>query len=424
MNFLDDLEARGLVFDATEGARDHFSAGAVTGYIGFDPTASSLHVGHLLPALALARLQRAGHRPIALVGGGTGMIGDPSGKSKERNLLTRETIEANVEGVREQLSKFLDFSGPSAARMVDNYDWLGSTNLLDFLRDVGKHFTVNYMLAKDSVSRRIEQEEGISFTEFCYMITQAYDFQVLNDRYGCTLQMGGSDQWGNITAGLELIRRTRGAAAYGVVFPLITTASGVKFGKTEEGAVWLDPARTSPFRFFQFWLNTDDRDADRYLKYFTFLPVDEIAGIMTEHEANPAARVAQRRLAVEVTRLVHGDEGLERAERATGVLFGSRTARDLGAAELLDVFADVPSTEIPRDRFGGEGMPLIDLLVEGGVASSKSEARRLVTGGGIYLNGERIDSVDRFVRTDDAIDGSVLLLRKGRKDNHVVRLVG
>jgi len=423
-DFFDDLEARGLVHGASEGARQLFQSGAVTGYVGFDPTASSLHVGSLLPILSLVRLQRAGHNAIALVGGGTGMIGDPSGKTAERQLLTREDVERNVDGLRAQLGRFLDFEGGHRAQLIDNHEWLGGLGLIEFLRDVGKHFTVNYMLAKDSVARRLEQESGLSVTEFAYSLLQAYDFAVLNDRYGCQLQMGGSDQWGNITAGMELIRRTRGRHVHGVVWPLITTSSGVKFGKTEAGTVWLDPERTSPFRFYQFWLNADDREAEPYLKKFTFLPLEEIAEVMAQHAQNPAARVAQRRLALEMTRLVHGAEGVERAERATGVLFGSRDARELGAEELLDVFADVPSTEVARARLGGDGLPVVDLLAESGVASSKGEARRLIQGGGVSLNGERVGSVDRRVGTGDAIDGRVLLLRKGKKDNHVVRLAG
>jgi tyrosyl-tRNA synthetase len=424
LDFFDDLEARGLIHSSSEGARERMRAGPITGYIGLDPTASSLHVGSLLPILALARLQRAGHRPLALVGGGTGLIGDPSGKSKERQLLTRPEVEENVAGIRAQLERFLDFEGEHAARLVDNHEWLGSLGLIEFLRAVGQHFTVNYMLAKDSVSRRLGQEEALSFTEFSYMLLQAYDFLVLSDRYGCEFQLGGSDQWGNIPAGIELIRRARSRAAHGVVLPLVTTTSGVKFGKTEAGTVWLDPARTSPFRFYQFWLNADGRDLDRYLKSFTFPPPTETAEIMAEQEANPAARAGQRRLAQEVTRMVHGDDGLGRAMRATEVLFGSRDARDLGAAELLDVFADVPSTELSRPLLEGEGMGVVDLLAETGVATSKGEARRLITGGGVYLNGERLDGHERRVSTEDTIEGEILLLRKGRKGHHLVRLAG
>lgn len=422
-DFFSDLDSRGLVHSFSEGVQEHLKKGAVTGYIGFDPTADSLHVGSLLQIMALARLQRAGHRPIALVGGGTGMIGDPSGKTQERQLLTREDVEANVAGIREQLSRFLHFDGQNPALLIDNHDWLSALSLIEFMRDIGKHFTVNYMLAKDSVSRRLEQEEGLSVTEFSYSLLQAYDFQVLFDQYGCTLQMGGSDQWGNITAGLELIRRTRDGSAHGLVQPLVTTSAGTKFGKTEAGTIWLSAERTSPYRFYQFWLNTDDRDVGKYLQWFTFLPVEEVSAIVAEHEANPSARAAQRRLAAYVTELVHGREGLERAERATGVLFGDVPAQELPAEELLDVFADVPSTELPRDRLGDGGMSVVDLLAESGVASSKGEARRLIAGGGVYLNGERLESADQQVGEDDAIERRVLLLRKGKKGNHVVKVV-
>jgi tyrosyl-tRNA synthetase len=419
----DELVARGLIHGSSEGLAAHLEAGVVTAYAGFDPTGESLHVGHLFPLLGLARLQRAGHRPIALVGGGTGMIGDPSGKTKERQLLTREQVEANVEGIRRQLEKFLDFEGPNAALLIDNHEWLGELGLIEFLRDVGKHFTINYMLAKESVARRMEQEDGLSVTEFSYMLLQAYDFLVLSDRTGCTLQIGGSDQWGNITAGLELIRKTRGRPAHGAVFPLVTTASGAKFGKTEAGAVWLDPARTSPFRFQQFWLNTDDRDVEKYLKGFTFLPLEEIGGIVAAHTADPGARLAQRRLADEMTRMVHGDEGLARATAATGVLFGGVPPHELEAAELLDIFAEVPSTTLAGGRLGDDGMPVVELLVETGIASSKGEARRLIAGGGVYLNGERIDAADAAATISEAIGGAVILLRKGKKAHHLVRIV-
>jgi tyrosyl-tRNA synthetase len=419
----EDLQARGLVHTFSEGLPEHLTSGVVTAYAGFDPSADSLHVGHLFPLLGLARLQRAGHRPIALVGGGTGMIGDPSGKTQERQLLTREVVEQNVAKIRVQLERFLDFTGPNAAVLIDNHEWLGSLQLIDFLRDVGKHFTINYMLAKESVARRLEQEDGLTVTEFSYMLLQACDYRMLADGFACTLQIGGSDQWGNIVAGMELIRRTRARPAHGFVVPLVTTANGVKFGKTESGAVWLSPERTSPFRFFQFWLNADDRDVEKYLKGFTFLSLEEIEQIQALHAADPGARLGQRRLALEMTRMVHGDDGLARAERATGVLFGSVPAQELGASELLDVFADVPSTELPRSRFRDGGVSVVDLLVEAGIASSKGEARRLIAGGGMYLNGARLDAPDLQVRADDAIEGEVLLLRKGKKQNHVVRLV-
>lgn len=418
-DFFADLLERGLVHSASEGAAEFLKTRRATGYIGFDPTAPSLHVGSLLPILALARLQRAGHRPIAVVGGGTGMIGDPSGKITERQLLTRAQVQENVGGLRGQLELFLDFAGQHSAILVDNYDWLGPLDVIGFLRDIGKHFTVNYMLAKESVSRRLE-DEGLSFTEFTYMLLQAYDFLVLSDRYGCTLQMGGSDQWGNITAGIELIRRSRGLPAHGLVLPLVTTASGVKFGKTESGAVWLDPKRTSPFRFYQFWLNTDDRDVGRYLKAFTFLPLSEIAAVVAEHELDPASRVGQRRLASEVTRMVHGSQGLIRAERATAVFFGNRPARELSASELRDVFSDVPTTNLARTLLEGEGVSLVEILLAMGIATSKAEARRLIQAGGVYLNGERAH-LDQRVRSDDAIEGEVVLLRRGKKDNFLVR---
>jgi tyrosyl-tRNA synthetase len=311
MTLLEEFQWRGMLYDKTEGLADALAAGRVTAYIGFDPTASSLHVGSLLPAMALARLQRHGHTPIALVGGGTGLIGDPSGKSQERSLLTFEQVEANAAGIRAQLSHFLDFSAaPNAARMENNVEWLRPIGFLDFLRDVGKHFSVGGMLAKESVKRRIGADEGISFTEFSYQLLQAYDYLVLHDRHGCTLQLGGSDQWGNITAGCELVRRMRGQRVHGLVMPLMTTATGAKFGKTEAGTIWLDPGQTSPFRFYQFWLQTDDRDVIPYLKFFTFLDRDEIGALERALAEAPEKRDAQRMLAREVTRLVHGAEGL------------------------------------------------------------------------------------------------------------------
>jgi len=325
MDLYEELEWREMIYDGTEGLRDALASSSLTGYIGFDPTASSLHVGSLLTVLGLARLQRAGHAPIAVVGGGTGMIGDPSGKSQERVLLSSEQIEINVAGIREQLARLLDFDAArNPARIVNNADWLGGIDVLSFLRDVGKHFTVSSMLQKESVNRRLETEEGISYTEFSYLVLQAYDFLQLFDRTGCTLQMGGSDQWGNITAGIDLIRKLRARKAHGLVWPLMQTASGVKFGKTEAGAVWLDPERTKPFRFYQFWLNTDDRDVVRYLKCFTFLPRDTIDGLARATAEKPEAREAQRTLAREVTALVHGQEQVHRAERAAEVLFSDR----------------------------------------------------------------------------------------------------
>jgi tyrosyl-tRNA synthetase len=421
-NLFDELQWRGLVSEATESLADAFARERVTGYIGFDPTASSLHVGSLLTVMGLARLQRFGHSPIAIVGGGTGMIGDPSGKSQERQLLSREQIDENVAGIRRQLERFLDFDRPgNPARIVNNADWLASFDLLGFLRDTGKHFTVNYMLQKESVNRRLESEEGISYTEFSYLLLQARDFLELFDRYGCTLQMGGSDQWGNITAGIELIRRLRGARAHGLVWPLMTTASGTKFGKTESGTVWLDAARTQPFRFYQFWLNTDDRDAVPYLKSFTFLDRDAITALEEATRTSPEKREAQRALAREVTAAVHGSDQVARAEHASSLLF-VEDITTLTAAEVLAVFDDVPSTEMPADALAGDGMGVVDLVARVQLAPSKAEARRLVQSGGIYVNNRRVADPQARVRRADAIDGRLLLVRKGAKLNHVVRL--
>jgi tyrosyl-tRNA synthetase len=424
VSLFDEFTWRGLVYDATPELRSALATQPMTAYIGFDPTAASLHVGSLLPIMGLARLQRFGHTPIALVGGGTGLIGDPSGKTKERLLLTPDQVEINLEGIRAQLARFLDFEAPrNPARIVNNYDWLGTASMITFLRDVGKHFTVNYMLAKESVRRRIESEEGISYTEFTYMLLQAYDFLVLHERYGCTVQMGGSDQWGNITAGTELIRRIHGTPAHGLVFPLVTNASGAKFGKTEAGNVWLDPALTSPYRFYQFWRNTDDRDVVSYLKFFTWLGQDEIAALAQGVETAPERREAQRTLACEVTRLVHGEAALARAEQASQVLFGADMTT-LPLADLLEVFADVPSQTLDREAFAGEGMGLPDLLVAAGLTPSKGEARRLVQGGGVYLNNRRLTDPQQRVTMAETLGGQVLVLRKGQKSYCLVRLNG
>src|SRR5262245_55016815 len=418
----DELKWRGMVYDATEGLADLLAKESVTAYIGFDPTASSLHVGSLLTVVGLSRLQRFGHTPIAIVGGGTGMIGDPSGKSQERVLLDAEQLSVNVAGLRRQLERFLDFSaGPHAARMVNNADWLGTIDLLSFLRDAGKHFTVSYMLQKESVSRRLESEEGISFTEFSYLVLQAYDFLQLFDRYGCVLQMGGSDQWGNITAGIDLIRKLRAAKAHGLVWPLMKTASGTKFGKTEAGTIWLDPQRTSPFKFYQFWLNVDDRDVIAYLKCFTFLDKQTIEGLGVATTDAPEKREAQRVLAREVTTLVHGADQVTRSERASSMLF-SEDISSLPTEDLLAIFSDVPSTEVSRSELDGDGLGLVDLIARVHLAPSKSEARRLVQSGGVYLNNRRAADVQAKIRVSDAIDGQLLLLRKGAKEQHLVRL--
>jgi len=421
-NLLSELEWRGLVYDATEGLADVLAKERVTAYIGFDPTASSGHVGTLLTILGLARLQRLGHTPIAVVGGGTGMIGDPSGRSQERLLLSREQVDENVAGLRQQLAHFLDFDAVgNPARIVNNADWLASFDLLGFLRDTGKYFTVNYILQKEAVNRRLESEEGISYTEFSYLLLQARDFLEAFDRYGCTLQMGGSDQWGNITAGIDLIRKLRAQKTHGLVWPLLMTAAGTKFGKTEAGTIWLDPALTSPFKFYQFWLNTDDRDVIKYLKYFTFLERSEIEALAAATEKSPEKREAQRVLARDVTALVHGADQVTRAEQASTVLFDEDIAT-LRADDVLAVFADVPSTEIPAEAFDAEGIGVVDLVARVQLAPSKAEARRLVQSGGVYVNNRRVADPQARLLRDQAIDGRLFVLRKGQKQNHLVRL--
>ena len=422
INLFDELQWRGMVSDATEGLKEQFASQRVTAYIGFDPTASSLHVGNLMTLMALARLQRFGHHPIAIVGGGTGMIGDPSGKSQERALLSVERIEENVASIRQQLTRFLDFDAPTnPARLVNNADWLASADLLGFLRDTGKFFTVNYMLQKESVHRRLESEDGISYTEFSYLLLQARDFLELFDRYGCSLQMGGSDQWGNITAGIDLVRKVRAKKAHGLVWPLMTTASGAKFGKTEAGAIWLDAARTSPFKFYQFWLNTDDRDVMAYLKCFTFLERAPIDALESATTSAPQDREAQRVLAREVTALVHGADQVARAEHASRMLFGEDIAT-LSIEDVLAVFEDVPSTELPAEVFNGEGIGMVDLVARVALASSKSDARRLVQSGGVYVNNRRVSDPQARLTRDQAIGGRLFVLRKGQKQNHLVRL--
>ena len=418
----DEFTWRGIVYDATEGLADLFAKESVTAYIGFDPTASSLHVGSLLTVMGLARLQRFGHTPIAIVGGGTGMIGDPSGKSQERVLLSADQIEENVAGVRRQLERFLDFDAPAnAGRIVNNADWLGTIDLVSFLRDAGKHFTVNYMLQKESVSRRLESDEGLSFTEFSYLVLQAYDFLQVFDRFGCVLQMGGTDQWGNITAGIDLIRKLRAKKAHGLVWPLMKTASGTKFGKTETGTIWLDAARTSPFKFYQFWLNTDDGDVVAYLKSFTFLDRAAIAELEGANTSAPEKREAHRVLAREVTGLVHGAEHVVRAEYASTLLFGEDIAT-LSVDDLLAVFEDVPSTEMSPASFEQGGVPLAEAVAAAKLAPSKGEAARLIRGGGIYVNNRRCADDKKRLTRDEAIGGRVFVLRRGGKQQHLLKI--
>ena len=421
MNVFEEFKWRGMLYDASEGLEEALATHSITGYIGFDPTAASLHVGSLLPIMGLVRLQQHGHTPIALVGGGTGMIGDPSGKTQERQLLSKEQIEFNVEGIRAQLSLFLDFEvKTNRAMLINNADWLAPIPMVDFLRDVGKHFTVNYMLAKELVKRRFEEGDGISFTEFSYMLLQSYDFLVLHDRYGCTLQMGGSDQWGNIVAGTELIRKMRAAKGYGLVFPLVTTSARIKFGKTEAGSVWLDPKLTSPYRFYQFWINTEDSDVVKYLKFFTMLDQKAIAELEQTVVTAPEKREAQKRLAEEVTRTVHGESNLRKAIQASRVLFGGEI-EDLSASDILDIFAEVPSSEVARDAFTGDGVSLVDLVIACGLAPSKGAARRLIEDGGVYINNRRVSDVQATIDLSTFIDGQFLVLRKGARKYHLVR---
>jgi len=422
-DFFNELGWRGFIHSFTPGIEKHLLENQVTAYIGFDPTASSLHIGSLLPIMGLVHFQKAGHIPIAIAGGGTGMVGDPSGKTQERKLLSLEDLEANLVGIKKQLSQFLDFNAKNnPAKLVNNADWLTKISMMEFLRDVGKHFSVNEMLAKESVKARIEQEQGMSFTEFTYSLLQSYDYLELYDRYKCTLQMGGSDQWGNITSGIDLIRRLRGADAHAIVFPLITTSTGVKFGKTEGGTIWLDPERTSPYRFYQYWYNTDDRDVVKYLKYFTLLPEEKIKELEKVAGSAPEKRDAQITLAQEVTRMLHGETALDQAVKASIIFFGGEI-KDVSEKELVDIFSDVPSTEIPKDQLGGAGLPLIDIMVTARVAKSKGEARRAIQGGGIYLENIRVADVEKKVTVNDAFHGKFIVLRKGARNYWLVKVV-
>jgi len=423
-NVFNELKWRGLVFDHTEGVPELLGREKVTMYNGFDATADSLHVGSMVPLLALARLQRFGHHPIALAGGGTTLVGDPSGKGTERRLMSREEIEYNVESIKKQLAHFLDFgSKTNPARLMNNADWLVQLNLIDFLRDIGKHFTVNYMLEKDSVRTRLAREEGLSYTEFSYMLVQSYDFLHLFQKHGCVMQVGGSDQWGNITSGTELIRRVLGKSAYGLVYPLITKSDGSKFGKTESGTVWLKAERTSPYKFYQFWLNTEDRDVVSYLKLFTFLTQEDVAELAEAVSTHPEQRQAQRTLAREMTRLMHGETALERAEQASQVLFGGNLT-GLSTAEIADIFSDVPSCELPRTSLEGEGISMVELLKTAGVTKSNGESRRAISEGGIYLNNQRVSDTALSVALKDALDGQFIVLRRGAKNYRLVRVVG
>jgi tyrosyl-tRNA synthetase len=421
MRLLDELKRRGLLQQLThEGLADALERERFVLYCGFDPTADSLHVGTLLPILGLVRFQRAGHRPIALIGGATGMIGDPSFKSDERKLLDASELGRNIAGIRSQLERYLDFSGPNAGLLLNNADWLCQLNLVSFLRDIGKHFSVNQMIARDAVKQRLEsREHGISFTEFSYNLLQAYDFLHLYRAHGCRLQIGGSDQWGNIVAGMDLTRRLERAETFGLTFPLIEKADGTKFGKTETGNIWLDPARTSPYKFYQFWINQPDADTLRWLRAFTFLTYAEIEDLERELNQQPERRVAQRRLAEEVTRFVHGDTALQEAIRASHAMFGGPIS-GLDDATLEDVFSEVPSVELPRAALSGDHL-LVDVLVEHGVFKSKGEARRLIQNGGLYLNNERVSAEDVKLTPASLCGSRIAVVRTGKKNYHLLR---
>lgn len=423
MRPFEELRWRGLVQDHTEGVERWLESPPGRVYVGFDPTADSLHVGSLLPLITLVRLQRMGHRPYVILGGATGRIGDPSGKSEERRLLETEVVERNVRALEAQIRPFFDTTHEERrAVFLDNAEWLGSMGLLDFLRDVGKHFSVNQMLHKESVRRRIESEQGISYTEFSYLLLQAYDYLFLFDTHGVTLQAGGSDQWGNITAGIDLIRQKRGRRVEGFTFPLLTTSSGVKFGKTEEGAIWLDPRKTSPFRFHQFWLAAADEDVERYLKMFTFLEPAEIEDIVARHRERPEARLAQRRLAAETTRLVHGEEALGRAERAADVLFGAGRLEGLSVEEVEEIFGDVPSADLSRRRVDAGEVTVAEALQAAGLARSGKEAKRAVLGGAVRVGDRRVEDPSEALSPRDAVGGRVFVLSLGRRRRALVRI--
>jgi tyrosyl-tRNA synthetase len=425
MNFVEELKWRGMIHQMMPGTEELFEKETVTAYVGIDPTADSLHIGHLCGVMMLRHLQQAGHKPLALVGGATGMIGDPSGKSQERNLLNEETLRHNVECIKAQLGRFLDFNSaaPNAAELVNNYDWMKDFTFLDFARDIGKCITVNYMMAKDSVKRRLngEAQDGMSFTEFTYQLLQGYDFLHLYETKNCKLQMGGSDQWGNITTGTELIRRKLGVEneAYALTCPLITKADGKKFGKTEKGNIWLDRNRTSPYTFYQFWLNVADEDAERYIKIFTSLDKATIDALIEEHRQDPGRRVLQKRLAEEVTVLVHSREDYELALEASNILFGKATKESLIKLDeqtLLDVFSGVPQFEVSRSLLEGEGVKAVDLFAEHTQCfPSKGEMRKLTQGGGVSLNKEKVAAPDQIVTEADLIDDKYLLVQQGKK---------
>ena len=427
MNFVEELKWRGMIHDIMPGTEEQLQKEMTTAYVGIDPTADSLHIGHLVSVMMLKHFQRAGHKPIALVGGATGMIGDPSMKSQERNLLDEKTLRHNQEAIKKQLSKFLDFESdaPNAAELVNNYDWMKNFSFLDFIRDVGKYITVNYMMSKDSVKRRLagEGRNGLSFTEFSYQLVQGYDFTYLYKTKNCKLQMGGSDQWGNITTGTELIRRTTGGEAFALTCPLITKADGGKFGKTESGNVWLDPRYTSPYKFYQFWLNVSDADAERYIKIFTALSKEEIDALIEEQHAAPHLRPIQKRLAKEITIMVHSTEDYEAAVEASNILFGNSTSEQLKKLDedtLLAVFEGVPQFDISKNELI-QGIKAVDLLTEkAAVFPSKGEMRKITQGGGVSVNKEKLLQFDKEISEKDLLNGKYILVQKGKKNYFLI----
>lgn len=427
MNFFEELKWRGLVHDVMPGTEEQLNKEMTSAYIGFDPTSDSLHIGSLVPIILLVQLQRAGHKPIALVGGATGMVGDPSGKSEERNLLSENTLHHNLQGIKKQLEKFLDFdaSKPNAAEMVNNYDWFQNMNFLGFIRDVGKHITVNYMMSKDSVKKRIESENGISFTEFTYQLIQGYDFYWLYKNKNCKLQMGGSDQWGNIVTGTELIRRIDGGEAFAFTCPLMKKADGGKFGKTEKGNVWLDPAKTSPYQFYQFWLNASDEDSENWIKIFTLLSKEEIDMLITEHKNTPHLRILQKRLAKEVTTFVHSQHDYEFAVKASEILFGNstnETLKSLNESQLLQVLEGVPTYDYSKSNLLN-GIGVITLLAETGIFPSKGEVRKTIQGGGVSINKTKVENIDVKVDASFLLNEKYMLVQKGKKNYFLIRTV-
>jgi len=419
---IEELRWRGLIHQTTDetGLAKLLNSGQQTVYIGFDPTASSLHVGGLMQLMMLRRFQKAGHRPIALVGGATGMIGDPSGKSEERNLLSADDLQRNVEGVAEQMRRFLDFDSQDSALLLNNFDWMKGYSYLEFLRDVGKNFPIGQMMGKESVRSRLESEAGLSYTEFSYMLLQAYDFVHLAKSHNCLIQAGGSDQWGNITAGIDLGRRMIGKQLFGLTVPLLTTSDGRKMGKTESGAIWLDAERTSPYVFFQYWRNVADSDVMRCIAYLTEIDREEYDSLKLQTETDPGACAAQKRLAEFMTRLVHGDGGLQSANRASEILFGGEID-SLSDKQLVEIFADVPSREASRQSLAGEGWWIVEALRESGLSASSGEARRAISDGGVYVNNRRVTDVNRKLTVDDLASETVMVLRKGKRNYALLR---